>query len=141
MVEMVEVGGSISQVLALPRSTGQIFALLYLSAEPLSLNQMSLMLGTSNGSASMETHQLASWRAIRKFWIPVDRRDYYEVILDLGQLILGGGNNFKSKFESSRERLDTLKLKLSKDFQSGVFPLNQKKIMEGRINVLEKVHN
>lgn len=139
--EMIEVGGRICQLLGLPRSTGQIFGLLYLSAEPLSLNQMSTKLGISKGSASMGTRQLASWGAIRKVWIPGDRRDYYEVIQDLGQVIRGGYNNFKSKFESSGDRLEILKLKLSEDFKSGVFPVNQKEILEGRINALEKVHN
>ena len=139
--EMVEVGGRICQLLGLPRSIGQIFGLLYLSAEPLSLNQMSSMLGISKGSASVGTRQLASWGAIRKVWIPGDRRDYYEVIQDLGQLIRGGYNNFKPKFESSRDRLEMLKLKLSEDFKSGVFPINQKEILEGRINALAKVHN
>ena len=139
--EMVEVGGRICQLLGLPRSTGQIFGLLYLSAEPLSLNQMSTKLGISKGSASMGTRQLASWGAIRKVWIPGDRRDYYEVIQDLGQVIRGGYNTFKSKFESSGDRLEMLKLKLSEDFKSGVFPVNQKEILEGRINALGKVYN
>ena len=139
--EMVEVGGRVCQLLGLPRSTGQIFGLLYLSAEPLSLNKMAAMLGISKGSASMGTRQLASWGAIRKVWIPGDRRDYYEVIQDLGQLIRGCYNNFKPKFESSGDRLEMLKLKLSEDFKSGVFPINQKEILEGRINALEKVYN
>ena len=91
--EMVELGGRICQVLGLPRSTGQIFGLLYLSTEPLSLNQMSSMLGISKGSASMGTRHLASWGSIRKVWVPGDRRDYYEVVEDLGQLIRGSYNN------------------------------------------------
>ena len=82
--EMVEVGGRICQVLGLPRSTGQIFGLLYLSTEPLSLNKMSAMLGISKASASTGTRQLAAWGAIRKVWVPGERRDYYEVVEDLG---------------------------------------------------------
>ena len=139
--EMVEVCGRICQLLGLPRSTGQIYGLLYLSAEPLSLNHMSSMLGISKGSVSIGTRQLASWGAIRKVWIPGDRRDFYEVVEDLGQIIRGVYNNFKPKFESSRDRLEMLKLKLSEDFKSGVFPINQKEILEGRINAFGKVHN
>ena len=102
--EMVEVGGRICQLLGLPRSTGQIYGLLYLSAEPLSLNHMSSMLGISKGSVSMGTLQLASWGAIRKVWIPGDRRDFYEVVEDLGQLIRGSYNNLiKTKIESSKK--------------------------------------
>ena len=139
--EMVEVGGRICQLLGLPRSTGQIFGLLYLSVEPLSLNQMSAMLGISKGSASMGTRQLASWGAIRKVWIPGDRRDYYEVIQDLGALIRGSYNNLiKPKIESSKNRLDLHKSNLGEDFKSGAIPLDKKKILEERINALEKIH-
>ena len=50
--EMVEVGGRICQILGFPRITGQIYGLLYLSDEPLSLNRVSSLLGISKGSAS-----------------------------------------------------------------------------------------
>ena len=140
--EMVEVGGRICQLLGLPRSTGQIFGLLYLSAEPLSLNRMSSMIGISKGSASIGTRQLASWGAIRKVWIPGDRRDFYEVIEDLGQLVLGSYNNLiKPKFESSKDRLDRLKINLSEDFKSGAIPMDKKEILEGRIRALENIHD
>ena len=139
--EMVEVGSRICQILGLPRSTGQIFGLLYLSAEPLSLNQMSSMLGISKGSASIGTRQLAAWAAIRKVWIPGDRRDYYEVIEDLGQLIRGNYNNLiKPKIESSKDRLKMLKFNLNEDFKSGAIPLDKKERLVGRINALEKIH-
>ena len=140
--EMVEVGGRICQLLGLPRSTGQIYGLLYLSAEPLSLNDMSSVLGISKGSVSIGTRQLASWGAIRKVWIPGDRRDFYEVIENLGHLIRGSYNNLiKSKIESSKNRLDMIKLKLGEDFKSGAIPLDKKEILQGRINALQKIHN
>ena len=104
--EMVEVGGRICQILRLPRSKGQIFGLLYLSAEPLSLNQISSMLGISKGSASIGTRQLATWGAIRKVWVPGDRRDYFKVNEDLGSLIRGSYNNLSKPWvQSSKDRL------------------------------------
>ena len=139
--EMIEVGGRICQLLGLPRSTGQIFGLLYLSAEPLSLNRMSSMLGISKGSASTGTRQLASWGAIRKVWVPGDRRDYYEVVEDLGQLISVSYNNLlKPRIKSSKDRLATLKVNLKEDIKSGVIPLEKKDVLEGRMQSLEKIH-
>ena len=139
---MVEVGGRICQLLDQPRSTGQIYGLLYLSAEPLSLIQMSSILGISKGSASIGTRQLASWGAVRKVWIPGDRRDFYEIIEDLGQLIRGSYNNLlKPKVESSKIRLDMLKSNLGEDFKSGALPIDKKEILQRRINMLEKIHN
>lgn len=139
--EMVELGGRICQVLGLPRSTGQIFGLLYLSTEPLSLDKLSAMLGISKASASTGTRQLASWGAIRKVWIPGERRDYYEVIEDLGQLIRGSYNNLlKPRIESSKGRLAKLKVNLIEDIQSGAIPFEKKEALEERIKSLEKVH-
>ena len=139
--EMVEVGGRICQVLGLPRSTGQIFGLLYLSTEPLSLNQMSSMLGISKGSVSTGTRYLAAWGSIRKVWVPGERRDYYEVVEDLGQLMRGSYNNLiKPRIQSSKDRLAALKVNLKEDIQSGAIPFEKKEVLEERIKKLEKLH-
>ena len=139
--EMIEVGGRICQVLGLPRSTGQIFGLLYLSTAPLTLNKMSAMLGISKGSASTGTRQLAAWGAIRKVWVPGERRDYYEVVEDLGQLIRGSYNNLiKPKIRSSKDRLAALKVNLTEDIKSGAIPFEKKQVLEERIKTLEKAH-
>ncbi len=139
--EIVEVGGRICQLLGQPRSTGQIYGLLYLSAEPLSLIEMSSMLGISKGSLSTGTRQLASWGAIRKVWIPGDRRDYYEVVEDLGQLIRGSYYNLlKPRIKSSKDILDTLKVNLKEDIKLGAIPLEKKDVLESRMQALEKIH-
>ena len=91
--EMVAVGCRICQLFGLPRSMGQIFGLLCLSVEPMSLSKMSSMLRITKGSTRIGTRQLASWGCIRKGWVPGDRRDYYEVNKDLGQCIWGSFNN------------------------------------------------
>ena len=87
--EMVAVGGRICQLLGLPRYMGQIFGLLYLSAEPMSLSKMSSMLRIFKVSTSIGTRKLASWCCIRKVWILGDRRDFCEVNENLGQCIRG----------------------------------------------------
>jgi DNA-binding transcriptional regulator GbsR (MarR family) len=68
--EMVESAGTLFQTLNLPRSTGQIYGLLYLSACPLSLADICEMLAMSKGSASTGTRHLCSWGAIRQVWVP-----------------------------------------------------------------------
>ena len=140
--EMIEVGGGICQVLGLPRSTGQIFGLLYLSTEPLSLDKMSMMLGISKASASTGTRQLAAWGAVREVWVPGERRDYYEAVEDLGQLIRGSYNNrIKPRVESSKDRLTIIEYKLDEDIKSGAIPSVNKEILERRIEALKKIRN
>ncbi len=140
--EMIEAGSRICQLLDLPRSIGQIFGLLYLSTEPLSLNQMSSVLRISKGSTSVGTRQLATWGAIRKVWIPGDRRDYYQVNEDLWQLIRSSYNNIiKPRIQSSENRLDFMHQKLKEDFSSGIISSDKRIILEGRIKALKKIHS
>ena len=68
--DMIEVGVRLSQILSVPKSTGQVYGLLYLTVGPLSLDDLVEQLGISKASASMATRQLASWGAIRRIWVP-----------------------------------------------------------------------
>ena len=84
---------------------------------------------------------MASWGALRKVWIPGERRDYYEVVEDLGQLIRGSYNNLiKPRIQSSKDRLVALKVSLNEDIKSGTIPFEKKEVLEERIKTLEKVH-
>lgn len=138
--DMIEACGRMCQILGLPRSTGQIFGLLYFSSKPLSLDRMAKLLGISKGSASMGTRQLAAWGAVRKVWVRGQRRDYYEAISDLGNLIRGSYNNLiKPRFTSSRERLDRLRQNLEKDIQSGAISSEESELLRTRLQTLEKL--
>lgn len=141
-VEMVEVGGRIAVLLGLPRSMGQIYGLLFFSAQPLSLNNLSSMLGVSKGSASTSTRQLVTFNAIRKVWIAGDRQDYYEVVEDLGYFIRSGyANLLKPRFESSKNRLTSISSKLQKDITSGAIQKENREILEIRIKTLNNLHD
>ena len=103
---------------------------------------MSSVLCISKGSASVGTRQLATWGAIRKVWIPGDRRDYYQVNEDLWQLIRNSYNNIIiPKIESSENRLNIINQKLNEDFSSGIISSDKKIILEGRIKALEKIQS
>ena len=72
---MVEVTARLCQRLGLPRSSGQIFGLLYLSTQALSLDEIAEALEISKASVSTGTRQLLGWHAIRQVWKPGDRKD------------------------------------------------------------------
>ena len=102
---------------------------------------MSILLGISKARASAGTRQLAAWGAIRKVWVPGERRDYYEVVEDLGQLIRGSYNSLiKPRAQSPKGRLAALKASLKEDIQSGAIPLEKKEVIEERIKSLGKFH-
>ena len=69
------------------RVVGQIFAYLYFSEPPRTLDDMKEALGISKGSASMGVRQLEQWGAVQRVWIKGDRKDYYTANDYFGQIV------------------------------------------------------
>ena len=140
--DMVEIGGRVSQVLGFPRSIGQIFGLLYFSSNPLSLGDICDMLGISKASTSTGTRQLAAWGAIRKVWIPGERRDYYEAVDDLVQLFKGSYRTLiKPRVSSANNRIKKIEDSLKFDFDKQLVTEEQGKFMNERLIKIKKLHN
>lgn len=94
------------KVLGLPRSLGEIYGLLFISTEPLSLDDLVRDLGISKGSASQGLRTLRTLGAVREAFGNGDRRTYYEPAVDLKRLV-GGFIR-----EQVRPHLDSGKTKL-----------------------------
>ncbi len=117
---MIEAAARLCQLIALPRSTGQIYGLLYLSPSALSLDDMVELLRISKASASTATRQLASLRAIRQVWVQGDRRDYFEAEPDISALLRIGYTEFlQPRLKSSRTRLERMSGALNDDLARG----------------------
>ena len=59
------------------RTVGQIYALLFISAQPLTADEITDKLGVSRSNVSMGLKELSSWRLVRLSHQPGDRRDFY----------------------------------------------------------------
>lgn len=139
-LDMIEAGGRICQILGVPRSTGQIYGLLYLSADPLDLDTIALQLGISKGSASIGTRQLLAWRAIRQVWVRGERRDHFEIEPDLSHLLKAGYNDFiKPRLDSSERRLERISNALDEDLEQGVITRAQYKLYAERLSHFHKI--
>lgn len=86
----IEDAGHLTQALGFGRVTGQIYALLYFSAEPRTLDDLKRDLAISKGSASMCVRQLQGWGAVQRVWVKGDRKDYYQANDYFGQIIRRG---------------------------------------------------
>ena len=141
-VEFVEVVGRLCQQLGLPRSIGQIYGLLYLSPEALSLDDIAAQLSISKASASTGTRQLAAWQAIRQVWVPGDRRDHFEAAGDLRELLDSIYRNyFKPKLEKGSRRLESLFASLEAERQAGVVTPDDYAFCKARLENLSKIEN
>lgn len=119
-LELAETTGRLCQLLGLPRSTGQIYGLLYLSPQPRTLDEIAAQLSISKASASTGVRQLVAWHAVRQVWVPGERKDYYEAQADLPELIRANYHGFfKPKLSKSERKLDALLATLEADRKSG----------------------
>ncbi len=139
--EMIEIGGRLSQVLGVPRSVGQIYGLLYFSSKPLSLSDLSNMLGISKASTSTGTRQLATWGAIRKVWIPGERKDYYEAVEDLVQLFTGSYTaHIKPRMISAESRLVKIEESLKNDLKMQLISQEEHQFIVNRLIRMKKIN-
>jgi HTH-type transcriptional regulator, glycine betaine synthesis regulator len=135
--ELVEAGGGLFQALGLPRSTGQIYGLLYLSDGPLALDDIVRILSISKGSASIGTRCLTGWGAVRQVWIPGDRRDHFEAADDLAEILRASFSEFlKPRLASSERRLARISEALEEDLARGVLSKDGYRFCAERLRTL-----
>lgn len=133
-LETIEACGRVCQVFGLPRSLGQIYGLLYLAPDPLSLDSIAELLGISKASASIGTRQLAGWGGIRQVWVPGDRRDHFEAEPELGNLLRSGVKDFlKPRLTSGQKRLERLNESLENDLSHGALSREDYKFCSDRL--------
>ena len=96
------------KVLGLPRSIGEIYGLLFITREPLALDDLVERLGISKGSASQGLRALKVLGAVREAAGGDERRTYFEPAVDLTRLV-GGFIR-----EHIRPHLDSGKVKIGR---------------------------
>src|SRR5690606_8166061 len=65
---------------------GQIYALLYLSAEPLCADQIAGTLEVPGSNVSMGLKELQAWRLVRLRHFPGERREFFEAPADVWEI-------------------------------------------------------
>lgn len=86
----IESAGRTTQSFGLGRIIGQLYALLFFSKEPLSLDDMADELKVSKGSVSTNIRELEKWSAVKKVWVKGSRKDFYEAEVDFMRVLRGG---------------------------------------------------
>ncbi len=91
--EFIATIGQLSESLSINRIVGQLYALLFLSPHPLSLDDMVDKLKISKGNASVNIRELERWNAVKKVWIKGERKNFYQANLDILKIVI---NCFKN---------------------------------------------
>jgi HTH-type transcriptional regulator, glycine betaine synthesis regulator len=86
-IEVVDLFAAASRLVSLPRSVGEIYGLLFITAKPLTLDVLAERLQMSKGSASQGLRTLRQCGAAKLTRVPGDRRDHYLAETELKKLI------------------------------------------------------
>jgi len=82
-----DVVGRLIEFWGFKRNMGRIWAVLYLSPDPLSAEDLRLSLKLSSGAVSMTLNDLLRWGVVRKVWVQGERKDYYTAEVHLWRMI------------------------------------------------------
>jgi len=85
--QYIAAAGDFTQTIGFGRNIGQIYAQVYFSSAPQSLDDLTESLGISKGSASMSVRQLEQWGALKRVWIKGERKDFYQTTEEFGKII------------------------------------------------------
>lgn len=107
--EVVELFVRLADMISMPRSYGEIYGCLYISPEPLCMEDLISKLNISKGSASQGLKALRSIGAIRTVYKSGERRDYFEAECQLRKLVSGFlRDQVNPHLENGKERLDNM---------------------------------
>jgi len=81
--------GRVADFFGFNRLMGQLYAVLFLSPEPLTLDDMVKRLDSSKGNVSINIRALERWGLVRQIYKWADRKNYYESETDIWKAISG----------------------------------------------------
>lgn len=87
--EVIALFVQLSRIIGQPRSYAEIYGVLFMAAEPMTLDGVIQRLGISRGSASQGLNFLKKAGAIRMVLIPGRRPQHYEAVAELRNLVAG----------------------------------------------------
>ena len=109
-LEIISIFVRLADLLNLPKTVGEIYGLLFISEDPMCLDDLMNKLKISKGSTSQGLKILRSFGALKKIYIPGDRKDYYLAEDSLRKIANGFANEqIQPHLESGRERLEYIR--------------------------------
>jgi DNA-binding transcriptional regulator GbsR (MarR family) len=82
-----DVVGRLIEFWGFKRNMGRVWAVLYLSPDLLSAEDLRHALRLSSGAVSMTLSELQRWGVVRKVWVQGERKDFYAAEVQLWRMI------------------------------------------------------
>lgn len=84
-IEAIDMFINFLKLIGLPKSVGEIYGLLFVSPQPLAMDEIMGRLNISLGAASQGLKLLRSFGAVKAVYSPRDRRDHFVADLELSR--------------------------------------------------------
>ena len=118
-----DVVGRLIEFWGFKRNMGRVWAVLYLSPEPLSADDLRKRLSLSSGAVSMTLNELGRWGVVRKVWVQGERKDFFLAEVQLWKMISRVFNEREKTeidaaieaFEQALASLDTMRAAAAKE--------------------------
>lgn len=144
--EVLEAAANLAESVSINRTVAQLYALLYIRPEPVSLEELAERLKISKGAASVNIRILEEWNAVKKIIVQGSRKDYYIAEEDFTKVILeriakGLSKRFatlKAQIEKVQNSLSELKKENGTKPQILFYEQRIKKVREAQ-NKAEKI--
>lgn len=102
--DFLKITSDFGEYFGLNRTVGQIYGLLFLSSEPVSLDKIVEVLKISKGGVSVNIRELERWGAVKKVWVQGSRKDFYEANADFVNVAYTRMKNRMKKMLESAEK-------------------------------------
>lgn len=86
--QLIQTWGQLSSHWGINRTMGQIHALLMVSPDPMTTDQIISELGISRGNVSMNLRSLIEWGIVHKVYVTGDRKEYFASEKDVWKMTL-----------------------------------------------------
>ena len=86
--QLIQTWGQLSSHWGINRTMGQIHALLMVSPNPMTADQIISELGISRGNVSMNLRSLIEWGIVHKVYVTGDRKEYFASEKDVWKMTL-----------------------------------------------------
>jgi len=135
--KFIEIIGNLGEGLGLNRTVCQIYALLYITPNPLSPAEIGRQLGISKGNVSINLKKLEEWEAVEKVWRKGYARSLYRANDDIDGIIF---QKLKTGIEKRIKRIERSLRNIKSQLQKKDEGSNENiKYMKKKIFEIEKL--
>jgi DNA-binding transcriptional regulator GbsR (MarR family) len=86
-MRLADAVGALMESWGFKRNMGRLWTVLYLENRPLPAAEIGDRLSLSAGAVSMLLNEMQEWGAVKKAWVPGERREYFEAETSIWKMV------------------------------------------------------